>query len=156
MTGFVAPNATVLGHVELGADASVWYGAVIRADNDLIALGEGTNVQDGCILHTDERLPMRIGARVTIGHAAVLHGCTVDDEALIGIGAVILNGARIGRHCIIGARSLVTEGKEIPERSLVMGSPARVVRAVTDAEIEGIRASAEHYVKKARATLSPR
>ena len=146
----VAPNATVLGQVELGVDASVWYGAVIRADNDLIALGHATNVQDGCILHTDASLPMRIGARVTIGHAAVLHGCTVADETLVGIGAVVLNGARIGKHCIVGARALVTEGKDIPDGSLVIGSPARVVRTVTAEEVAGILSSAEHYVEKAR------
>jgi carbonic anhydrase/acetyltransferase-like protein (isoleucine patch superfamily) len=146
----IAPNATVIGRVEIGRDASVWYGAVIRADNDVIALGEATNVQDGCILHTDVGLPMRIGARVTIGHAAVLHGCTIEDEALIGIGAVLLNGARIRRHCIVGARALITEGKDFPERSLIIGSPARAVRTVTDEEIAGIRASAEHYVEKAR------
>ena len=147
---FVAPNATVVGRVEMGRDASIWFGAVVRADNDLIAIGEETNVQDGCILHTDAGIPMRIGARVTIGHAAVLHGCTVEDEALIGIGAVLLNGASIARHCIVGARALVTEGKHFPERSLVIGSPARVVRTVTDDEIALIRASATHYVENAR------
>lgn len=147
---FVAPNATVVGRVEMGRDASIWFGAVVRADNDLIAIGEETNVQDGCILHTDAGIPMRIGARVTIGHGAVLHGCTVEDEALIGIGAVLLNGASIARHCIVGARALVTEGKHIPERSLVIGSPARVVRTVTDDEIAMIRASAKHYVENAR------
>ena len=152
----VAPNATVLGRVELGEGASVWYGAVIRADNDVIAIGDGTNVQDGCILHTDAGLPMRIGARVTIGHAAVLHGCTIAEETLIGIGAVVLNGARIGRHCIVGARALVTEGKEIPDGSLVLGSPARVVRAVTDEEVAQILSSAEHYVEKARRTFAAR
>jgi carbonic anhydrase/acetyltransferase-like protein (isoleucine patch superfamily) len=148
---FVAPNATIIGRVELGQDASVWYGAVVRADNDLIAIGDATNVQDGCILHTDAGIPMRIGARVTIGHAAVLHGCTIDEESLIGIGAVLLNGSRIARHCIVGARALVTEGKTFPERSLIIGSPARAVRTLTDDEIAGIRASAEHYAEKARA-----
>jgi carbonic anhydrase/acetyltransferase-like protein (isoleucine patch superfamily) len=147
---FVAPNATLIGRVELGKDASVWFGAVIRADNDVIAIGEETNVQDGCILHTDADLPLRIGPRVTIGHAAVLHGCTVEDEALIGIGAVLLNGAHIARHCIVGARALVTEGKRFPERSLIIGSPARAVRTVTDEEIASIRASAAHYVENAR------
>ena len=146
-----APNATVVGRVELGRDTSVWFNAVIRADNDLIAIGDESNVQDGCILHTDAGIPMRIGARVTIGHAAVLHGCTIEDEALIGIGAVLLNGSRIRRHSIVGARALVTEGKDFPERSLILGSPARAVRTVTDEEIASIRASAAHYVEKARA-----
>ena len=147
---FVAPNATILGRVELGQDASVWYGAIIRADNDLIAIGDATNVQDGCILHTDAGLPMRIGPRVTIGHAAVLHGCTIEEEVLVGIGSVVLNGARLAKHCIVGARALVTEGKTFPERSLILGSPARVVRTLTDEEIAGVRSSAEHYVEKAR------
>jgi carbonic anhydrase/acetyltransferase-like protein (isoleucine patch superfamily) len=147
---FVAPNATVVGRVEIGRDASIWFGAVVRADNDLIAIGDETNVQDGCILHTDAGIPMHIGPRVTIGHAAVLHGCTIDEETLIGIGAVLLNGSRISRHCIVGARALVTEGKHFPEGSLILGSPARVVRTVTDEEIASIRAAAEHYVENAR------
>jgi carbonic anhydrase/acetyltransferase-like protein (isoleucine patch superfamily) len=150
VTAFVAPNATVVGRVELGKDASVWFGAVIRADNDVISIGEATNVQDGCILHTDEGMPMRIGARVTIGHAAVLHGCTIEDEVLIGIGAVVLNHARIARHCIVGARALVTEGKQFPERSLIIGSPARAVRTLTDEEVASIGAAAAHYVANAR------
>jgi carbonic anhydrase/acetyltransferase-like protein (isoleucine patch superfamily) len=148
---FVAPNATLIGRVELGHDASIWYGAVVRADNDVIAIGEGSNVQDGCILHTDEGIPMRIGARVTIGHAAVLHGCTVDEESLIGIGSVVLNRAHVPKHCIVGARALITEVKTFSEGSLIIGSPARAVRTLTDEEIASIRESAEHYVRKARA-----
>jgi carbonic anhydrase/acetyltransferase-like protein (isoleucine patch superfamily) len=151
---FVAPNATVVGRVELGRDASVWFGAVVRADNDVIAIGQETNVQDGCIVHTDAGLPMHIGARVTIGHAAVLHGCTIAEETLIGIGAVLLNGSRIAKHCIVGARALVTEGKQFPERSLILGSPARVVRTVTDEEIAMILSSADHYVQAAHRMLS--
>jgi len=147
---FIAANATIVGRVEVGRDASVWFGVVIRADNDLIALGDETNVQDNCVLHTDDGIPMRIGARVTIGHAAVLHGCTIEDEVLIGIGAVVLNHARISRHCIVGARALVTEGKQFPERSLIIGSPARAVRSLTDEEVASIPAAADHYVKNAR------
>ncbi len=147
---FVASNATIVGCVEIGRDASIWFGAVVRADNDVIAIGDETNVQDGCILHTDDGIPMRVGPRVTIGHAAVLHGCTIDEETLIGIGAVLLNGSRIPRHCIVGARALVTEGKSFPEGSLILGSPARVVRTVTDDEIASIRAAAQHYVENAR------
>jgi carbonic anhydrase/acetyltransferase-like protein (isoleucine patch superfamily) len=147
---FIAPNATVVGRVELGNDSSVWFGAVIRADNDLIAIGDATNVQDGCVLHTDDGIPMRIGARVTIGHAAVLHGCTIEDEVLVGIGAVVLNHARISRHCVVGARALVTEGKTFPERSLILGSPARAVRTLTDEEVAEIGAAAAHYVANAK------
>ena len=147
---FIAPNATIIGNVELAKDSSVWFGAILRGDNDLISIGEATNVQDGTIIHTDDGIPLRVGARVTIGHAAILHGCTVGDESLVGIGAVLLNGSSIPRHCVVGARALVTEGKTFPERSLIIGSPARAIRTLTDEEIEGIRASAAHYVENAR------
>ena len=147
---FIAPNATMIGNVELAKDSSVWFGAILRGDNDLISIGEATNVQDGTIIHTDDGIPLRVGARVTIGHAAILHGCTVGDESLVGIGAVLLNGSSIPRHCVVGARALVTEGKTFPERSLIIGSPARAIRTLTDEEIEGIRASAAHYVENAR------
>ncbi len=147
---FVAANATIVGRVELGRDASVWYGAVIRGDSELISLGDETNVQENCVLHTDEGIPMRIGNRVTVGHAAVLHGCTIDEEVLIGIGAVILNHARIRRHCIVGARALITEGKDFPERSLIMGAPAKVARVLTDEEVTSIKEAAAHYVRAAR------
>ena len=147
---FIAPNATIVGRVELAKGSSVWFGAILRGDNDVISIGEDTNVQDGTIIHTDDAIPLRVGARVTIGHAAVLHGCTVDDESLIGIGAVLLNGSHIPRHCIVGARALVTEGKTFPERSLIIGSPARAIRTLTDEDIAGIRASAAHYVENAR------
>ncbi len=149
-----APNATLIGRVVLGSDASVWFQAVIRADNDIISIGDESNIQDGCILHTDAGIPMMIGARVTVGHAAVLHGCTIEDECLIGIGAVLLNGSRISRHSIVGARALVTEGKAFPERSLIIGSPAKAVRTVTDEEIAGIRAAAAHYVQNAHKLLT--
>jgi len=150
LAAFIAPNATIIGNVELAKDSSVWFGAILRGDNDLISIGEATNVQDGTIIHTDDGIPLRVGARVTIGHAAILHGCTVGDESLVGIGAVLLNGSSIPRHCVVGARALVTEGKTFPERSLIIGSPARAIRTLTDEEIEGIRASAAHYVENAR------
>lgn len=150
LAAFIAPNATIVGRVELAKDSSVWFGAILRGDNDLISIGEATNVQDAAIIHTDDDLPLRVGARVTIGHAAILHGCTIGDESLIGIGAVLLNGSHIPRHCVVGARALVTEGKTFPERSLVIGSPARAIRTLSDEEIEGIRMSAAHYVENAR------
>ena len=148
---FIAPNATIVGRVELARDSSVWFGAILRADNDLISIGEESNVQDGTVIHTDDGIPLRVGARVTIGHAAVLHGCTIEDECLIGIGSVLLNRSRIRRHSIVGARALVTEGKDFPERSLILGSPARVVRALTDEEVESIGKAAAHYVQNAHA-----
>ena len=147
---FVAPGATIVGDVELGHHASVWFASVIRADTELIALGDETNVQDGCILHTDEGIPMRIGPRVTVGHRVMLHGCTIDEECLIGIGAVLLNRSRIRKHSLVGAGALVTEGKEFPERSLILGSPARAVRTLTDEEVASIRDAAAHYVHNAR------
>ncbi len=147
---FVAPGATIVGDVEIGRHASVWFASVIRADNELIAIGDETNIQDGCILHTDEGIPMRIGPRVTVGHRVMLHGCTIEEECLIGIGAVLLNHSRIRRHSLVGAGALVTEGKEFPERSLILGSPARAVRTLTDAEVASIRDAAAHYVRNAR------
>ncbi|MHA6286958.1 gamma carbonic anhydrase family protein [Maricaulis sp. CAU 1757] len=143
---WVADSASVIGRVILQRDASVWYGAVVRGDNDPITIGKASNVQDGAVLHTDEGVPLTIGEGVTIGHQAMLHGCTVGDYSLIGIGATVLNGARIGRNCIIGAHALVTEGKEIPDNSLVVGSPGRVMKTL-EADIHDLlQASAEHYV----------
>ncbi len=147
---FVAKNATIVGRVELGRASSVWFNSVIRADNDLISIGDESNIQDGCVVHTDEGIPLRVGARVTVGHMAMLHGCTIEDECLIGIGAVLLNHSRIARHCVVGARALVTEGKTFPERSLIIGSPARAVRVLTDNEVQEIREAAAHYVANAR------
>ncbi len=147
---FVAKNATLVGRIELGVDSSVWFGAIIRGDNDLISIGDASNIQDGCVVHTDEGIPLHVGARVTVGHMAMLHGCTIEDECLIGIGAVLLNRSRISRHSIVGARALVTEGKTFPERSLIIGSPARAVRTLTDREITDIREASTHYVKNAR------
>ena len=144
---WVAPNATLIGNIVLHRNASVWFGAVLRGDNDPIVIGENTNVQDGSVLHTDEGVQLTIGAGVTIGHMAMLHGCTVGDNSLIGIGAVVLNGAQIGRNCLIGARALVTEGKAIPDNSLVIGAPSKVARVLEPAEIEGLRHSAAHYVE---------
>ncbi len=145
---FVADTARVIGRVELGAQASVWYGAVLRGDNEPVVLGERSNVQECAVLHTDPGYPLRIGAGVTIGHQAMLHGCTVGDGSLIGIQAVVLNGARIGRNCLVGAGALVTEGKEFPDGSLILGSPARVVRELRPEEIAGMQRNAAVYVAK--------
>ena len=146
---WAAPSADLIGDVRLGPRASVWFGAVIRADNTPIILGEESNFQDGAIGHSDPGAPLTIGARVTIGHQAILHGCTVEDEALIGMGARILNGAVIGSQCIVGAGALVTEGKVFEPRSLIVGSPARAVRSLTDGQLTMLRLSAAHYAEKA-------
>ena len=146
---WVAPSADLIGDVRLGARASVWFGAVIRADNTPILLGEESNFQDGAIGHSDPGAPLTIGARVTVGHQAILHGCTIGDEALIGMGARILNGAVIGAQCIVGAGALVTEGKQFEPRSLVVGSPARAVRQLSEQQVELLRLSAAHYAEKA-------
>ena len=147
---FVAANATLVGRVELARDSSVWFNAVLRGDNELISIGEESNVQDGVIVHTDEGIPLVVGARVTIGHAAVIHGATIEDECLIGIGAILLNRSRIARHCVVGAGALVTEGKTFPERSLIIGAPARAIRTLRDEDIVEIRNAAAHYVENAR------
>jgi len=147
---FVADSAVVIGNVLLRANASVWFNAVIRGDNELITIGENSNVQDGSVLHTDPGSPLVIGSYVTIGHKAMLHGCTIGDNSLVGINAVVLNGAKIGRNCLIGANALVTEGKEIPDNSMVLGSPGKVVRELTPEQIAGLRHSALHYVDNAR------
>jgi carbonic anhydrase/acetyltransferase-like protein (isoleucine patch superfamily) len=147
---WVAPNATVIGDVRLGSNASVWWNAVLRGDNDPICIGANTNIQDGSVLHTDEGVPMHIGANVTVGHLVMLHGCTIGEGALIGIKSVILNGAVIGRGCLIGANSLIPEGKIIPDYSLVMGSPGKVVRQLTEEQVAGLLRSAAHYVENAR------
>ena len=146
---WIAPSADLIGKVRLGARASVWFGAVLRGDNELIDVGDGTNIQEHTVCHTDMGYPLTIGRDCTIGHRAMLHGCTIADETLIGMGATILNGARIGRTCLIGACALVTEGKEIPDGSLVMGSPGKVVRQLTPEQIEGLRRSAEGYRRNA-------
>jgi len=148
-SAWVAPSADLIGDVRLAARASVWFGAVIRADNTPILLGEESNFQDGATGHSDPDAPLAIGARVTVGHQAILHGCTVEDEALIGMGARILNGAVIGAQCIVGAGALVTEGKIFDPRSLIVGSPARAIRTLTDEQVAMLRLSATHYAEKA-------
>ncbi|HEY2928555.1 gamma carbonic anhydrase family protein, partial [Piscinibacter sp.] len=137
-------------NVVLAEDANVWFGAVLRGDNEALRIGRGSNVQDGTVMHTDMGYPLTIGDKVTIGHQVMLHGCTVGDGSLIGIHAVVLNGAKIGRHCLVGAGSLVPEGKEFPDGSLIVGTPARVVRQLTPEQIEGLERNAEHYVENAR------
>ena len=144
---WVAPNATLVGKVKLEAGASVWFNAVLRGDNELIHIGENSNVQDGTVMHTDMGFPLTLGKGVTIGHNVMLHGCTVGDYSLIGINAVVLNGAKIGKNCIIGANALIPEGKEIPDGCLVVGSPGKVVRDLTDEQKKLLEASAAHYVK---------
>ncbi|MDR1994531.1 gamma carbonic anhydrase family protein [Azonexus sp.] len=146
---WVAPNATVIGDIRLGANASVWWNAILRGDNDPIYIGDNSNIQDGSVLHTDEAVPMHIGANVTVGHLVMLHGCTIGDGSLIGIGSVILNRAVIGKESIVGAKTLISEGKVFPERSLIVGSPGKVVRQLTDEEVARLRASAAHYVANA-------
>ena len=144
---WIAPSATVLGNVILHPGASIWFNTVLRGDNDPIVIGGDSNIQDGSILHTDVGSPLSIGAGVTVGHKAMLHGCTIGDNSLVGIGAVILNGARIGKNCLIGANALITEGKVIPDNSLVMGQPGKVVRELDEGQIEALRISAQHYVQ---------
>ncbi|HIZ52041.1 MAG TPA: gamma carbonic anhydrase family protein [Candidatus Pseudomonas excrementavium] len=147
---WIADTATVIGKVRLEAGASVWFNAVLRGDNELILIGENSNVQDGAVMHTDPGAPLTLGKGVTVGHKAMLHGCTVGDDSLIGINAVVLNGAKIGRNCIIGANALIPEGKEIPDGSLVMGSPGKVVRQLTEQQQQAVIAGAAHYVHNAR------
>ena len=146
--GWVADTARVIGDVQLGHQASVWYGAVVRGDNDHIHIGDYSNVQENAVIHTDAGISVHIGDYVTIGHLAMLHGCTIGDNSLIGIGAVVLNNAKIGKNCIIGAKALVTEGKEIPDNSLVMGSPAKVVKTLSDNQVAFLKMSAMHYAEK--------
>ena len=143
---WVADNATVIGNVILHEDSSVWFNVVIRGDNDPITIGPATNIQDGCVLHADEGVPLTLGRGCTVGHKAMLHGCTIGDYTLVGINAVILNKAKIGNHCIIGANALIPEGKVIPDGSLVMGSPGRVVRQLSPEDQQGLHAAAAHYV----------
>ena len=146
---WVADSAQVIGAVELGVNASIWFGAIIRGDTETIRIGEGSNIQDGSVLHADVGKPLTVGKHVTVGHQVMLHGCTIGDESLIGIGAVVLNGAKIGNICLVGAGSLVTEGNEFPDGSLFMGSPAKVVRELSLEQIEGLRRSAMHYIENA-------
>ena len=154
---WIAPTAAVIGRVILRRNASVWWGATLRGDNDPIEIGENSNIQDGSVLHTDTGSPLTIGANVTVGHMVMLHGCTIGDNSLVGIGSIILNGARIGKNCLIGANCLITEGKEIPDNSLVMGAPGKVVRELSDAQAQSVALGARHYVenwKRYRASLN--
>lgn len=148
-SAFVAPTAVVIGQVTVEADASLWFGAVIRGDVDRITIGNGSNVQDNAVIHCDQGYPTNIGREVTIGHSCVIHGCTIGDHSLIGMGSTILNGARLGENCLVGAGSLITEGKEFPPGSVIMGRPAKVVREVGEAELEMLRRGAENYRRNA-------
>ncbi len=147
---WIAPDAQVIGRVQLEEDASVWFVAIVRGDNELIRIGARSNIQDGSILHTDMGAPLVIGADCTIGHRVILHGCTIGAESLIGMGSTILNGAKIGRNCLVGANALITEGKEFPDGSLIVGSPARVMRTLDAAAVAFLRVSAEGYVQNWR------
>ena len=149
-SAWIAPNATVIGDGHLAAGASVWWNATLRGDNDPIHIGDNTNIQDGSVLHTDEGVPMHIGNDVTVGHLVMLHGCTVGDGSLIGIGSVILNRAVIGKGCIVGANTLIPEGKVFPDRVLIVGSPGKVVRELSDDDVANLKKSAAHYVDNAR------
>lgn len=149
-SAWVADSAQVMGDVELADDASVWFGTVIRGDTDTIRIGRRTNIQDASVLHADVGMPLTVGDDVTVGHKVMLHGCTIGDGSLIGIGAIVLNGAKIGKGCLVGAGSLVTENKEFPDGSMIIGSPAKVVRQLTPEQLEGFLRSAEHYVANAR------
>ena len=155
---WLAPDAHVVGKVRLGAGVGIWFGAVLRGDNELIAIGSGTNIQEGTMIHTDMGYPATIGENCTIGHHAILHGCTIGDNSLVGMGATILNGARIGNNCLVGANTLVTEGKEFPDNSLILGSPARVVRTLDEKAMAKIRTSSASYVdnwKRFRRDMRP-
>ena len=150
-TGWVADSAQIIGDVVLGDNVSVWFGAVIRGDNATIHLGKDTNIQENSVIHTDAGIEVKIGEGVTVGHLAMLHGCTVGDYSLIGIGAIVLNNAKIGKHCIIGANALVTENLQIPDNSVVMGSPAKVVKTLSEDKVAMLKLSALHYIEKSQA-----
>ena len=149
-SAWVADSAQVMGNVELAEGASIWFGAIVRGDTEEIRVGRNSNIQDGSVLHTDHEKPLTIGDDVTVGHKVTLHGCTIGDGSLIGIGAVVLNGAKIGKGCLVGAGSLVTEGKEFPDGSMIVGSPARVVKQLTPEQLGKLRLSAQHYVENAQ------
>ena len=149
-SAYVADSAQVMGDVHLGAHASVWFGAVIRGDTERITVDEGSNIQDGSVLHADYGAPLTIGKYVTVGHKVMLHGCSIGDESLVGIGAVILNNAKIGKNCLVGAGSLVTEGKVFPDGSVIMGSPAKLVRTLSPEQMQALRITAQHYIDNAK------
>jgi carbonic anhydrase/acetyltransferase-like protein (isoleucine patch superfamily) len=148
-SNWIAPDAVLIGAIDIGRNAGFWFGAVLRGDNETITIGADTNVQEHTVMHTDLGFPRSIGAGCTIGHRAMLHGCTIGDNSLIGMGAIVLNGAKIGKNSLVGAGALVTEGKEFPDNSLIVGAPARVVRTLDEEAIAGLRASAAHYVANA-------
>lgn len=143
---WIAPDAHVIGRVSLAADVGIWFGAVLRGDNAAIVIGEGTNIQEGTMVHVDPGFPVSIGRGCTIGHHAIIHGCTIGDNSLVGMGATVLNGARIGNNCLVGANALITEGKEFPDNSLIVGSPAKAIRVLDDDAVEKLRQSAERYI----------
>jgi carbonic anhydrase/acetyltransferase-like protein (isoleucine patch superfamily) len=147
---WVADSAHVIGEVRLSVDVGIWFGAVLRGDNEPVAIGAGTNIQENCVLHTDMGFPLTVGDGCTIGHKAILHGCTIGDNTLVGMGATVLNGAVVGRNCLIGAGALVTEGREIPDNSLVVGAPGKVIRQLDEAAVERLRQSAAQYVRNAQ------
>jgi carbonic anhydrase/acetyltransferase-like protein (isoleucine patch superfamily) len=149
-SNFIAPDATLIGNIHVGRDVSIWFGAAIRGDNEKIAIGAGSNVQEHTIMHTDPGFALTIGEGCTIGHRAMLHGCTIGDNSLVGMGAIILNGAKIGRNCLVGAGALVTEGKEFPDNSLIVGQPAKVARTLDDASAARLGMSAQHYVNNGK------
>lgn len=144
---WIAPDAHVIGQVDLGEDVGIWFGAVLRGDNEPIVIGERTNIQEGVMIHTDPRFPVTIGKGCTIGHHAIIHGCSIGDNSLIGMGATVLNGAKIGNNCLVGANALITENKEFPDNSLIVGSPARVVRTLDEVSAARLTLSAENYVR---------
>lgn len=145
---WIAPNATVIGDVHVGEDVGIWFGAVLRGDNEPIVLGAGTNIQEGVMIHNDLGFPVTIGDGCTIGHHAIIHGCTIGENSLVGMGATILNGAKIGNNCLVGANALVTEGKVFPDNSLIVGSPAKAIRILDDTAVAALRKSAAHYVER--------
>lgn len=147
-SAYVVESASVIGRVRLGKQSSVWFGAILRADDEDIAIGDGSNVQENCVLHADPGFPLTIGNNVTVGHQAMLHGCRIGDGSLIGIQAVLLNGATLGKNCLVGAGALVTEGKEFPDNSLILGSPAKVARTLSEADIARLQQAAAHYVRR--------
>lgn len=149
-SNWIAPDATLIGNVRLGRDVSIWFGVAIRGDNEAIVIGAGSNVQEQTVMHTDPGYPLKIGEGCTIGHRALLHGCTIGDNSLIGMGAIVLNGARIGKNSLVGAGALVTEGKEFPDNSLIVGSPAKAVRTLDQDAVGRLRVAAEHYVGNGR------
>jgi carbonic anhydrase/acetyltransferase-like protein (isoleucine patch superfamily) len=149
-SNWIAPDASLIGNVRLGRDVGIWFGAVIRGDNEAIVIGASSNVQEHAVMHTDPGFPLTVGEGCTIGHRAILHGCTIGDNSLVGMGAIVLNGARIGKNCLVGAGALVTEGKEFPDNSLIVGSPAKAVRTLDHEAAERLRVSAEHYVGNGR------